>query len=391
MMSSDGKEAFPRQPIQAKSMRPFSVSPVFLVALLFAISEDSFAQDRSAADKAKQFVEKNDANDDGKLSFDEFPAGNRTLFNAIDRNKDGHLTVAEDSAFRANRNRRTRQSRVPAGVEVQRDLVYAKVGDRSLKLDVYRPKSAGSKKPVIVWIHGGGWKSGSKGNGGRAIGMTARGYAVIDVEYRLSGEAIWPAQILDCKAAIRWTRANADRFGIDPDRIGVWGSSAGGHLVAMLGTSGDVKKFDELDANRDESSRVHAVCNWFGPTDFTKMDAHRPSGARLVHDSPDSPESRLVGGPIQDEPYRSICAEANPITYVSKDDPPFLIMHGDNDLSVPIHQSEILHAALTRAGVDSTFYSVEGGGHGFRDAKNDTAESLFAMSADFFDKHLRSK
>jgi acetyl esterase/lipase len=218
--------------------------------------------------------------------------------------------------------------------------------------------------------------------------MLERGYAVVDVGYRLSGEAIFPAQVEDCKAAIRWIRANANKYGFDSDRIGAWGSSAGGHLVAFLGTAGDVKEFD-TDTNAQYSSRVQAVCDWFGPTDFLQMDEHMIGGNRLVHDEPGSPESLLVGGPIQDEPYKSLAGKADPITYVTRDDPPFLIMHGDKDMLVPLHQSELLLAALKKADVSASLYIVKGGGHGLRGGK-ETPEELFEMVANFFDKQLKT-
>ncbi|MFH1719137.1 MAG: alpha/beta hydrolase, partial [Planctomycetota bacterium] len=270
--------------------------------------------------------------------------------------------------------------------KIERDIVYAWVADRKLLLDLYLPTKWSAPLPVIVWVHGGGWRGGSKGSGGQARPMLDRGYAVVDVGYRLSGEAIFPAQVEDCKAAVRWVRANADKYGLDPDRIGAWGSSAGGHLVAFLGTAGDVREFD-TETNREYSSRVQAVCDWFGPTDFLQMDKYALEGSRLAHDAPNSPESQLVGGPIQDEPYRSLVAKANPITYVTKDDPPFLIMHGDKDMLVPLHQSELLHDALKQAGVETTLHVVKGAGHGLRDGQ-ESPEKLVGTAADFFDRHF---
>ncbi|HUU19272.1 MAG TPA: alpha/beta hydrolase [Sedimentisphaerales bacterium] len=284
---------------------------------------------------------------------------------------------------------RSPQVQIPAGTKVERDIVYARVGDRELLLDLYLPPKGPAPLPVIVWVHGGGWRSGSKGSAGRARPMLERGYAVVDVGYRLSGEAIFPAQVEDCKAAVRWVRANAAKYGFNPDRIGAWGSSAGGHLVAFLGTAGDVREFD-TEANREYSSRVQAVCDWFGPTDFLQMDKHSLEGSRLIHDTPDSPESLLVGGPIQNEPYRAIARKANPITYVTKDDPPFLIMHGDKDMSVPLHQSGLLYDALKKAGVGATLYVVKGGGHGLRGGE-ESSEKLFEIVAEFFDRNLKTQ
>ena len=268
------------------------------------------------------------------------------------------------------------------GIKAMRDLEYANVGGRSLRLDLYLPEKSDGPLPLIVWIHGGAWQAGNK-NGTPALPFVRRGYAVASIDYRLSQDAIFPAQIEDCKAAIRWLRAHAKEHGIDATRIGVWGSSAGGHLVALLGTSGDVKELEGTGGNLDQSSRVQAVCDWFGPTDFCQMDAHAIPGSKLVHDDPKSPESRLVGGPIQDN--KDKVSRANPITYVSKDDPPFLIMHGDRDNLVPHHQSVLLTEALKKAGVDVTFKTVEGAGHGFGGPEN------MKMVEDFFDRSLKNK
>ncbi|MBV8142174.1 MAG: alpha/beta hydrolase, partial [Verrucomicrobia bacterium] len=175
-----------------------------------------------------------------------------------------------------------------------------------------------------------------------------------------SPQALFPAQLEDCKAAVRWLRAHAEEFGIDPNRIGVWGASAGGNLAALLGTTGEVRDF-EVGENLGYSSRVQAVCDFFGPTDFLQMDAHRlPDGQ--IHSAPDSPESKLVGGPIQNNPEK--VRRANPITYVDQGAPPFLIVHGTLDRLVPFHQSQLLVAALEAAGAAVTFHPVEGGGHG---------------------------
>jgi acetyl esterase/lipase len=249
---------------------------------------------------------------------------------------------------------------LPEGTAVHRDLAYVtKNAHERHVLDLYLP-AAGDNLPLIIWIHGGGWQNGSKD---RPTGLPflRDGYALASINYRLSGHALFPAQIEDCKAAVRWLRANARKYRIDPNRFGVWGASAGGHLVAMLGTTGGVKEFN-VGENLQVSSRVQAVCDFYGPTDFLQMDAHRVPGAALVHDSPGSPEARLVGGPIQENKEK--VARANPITYLGKDAPPFLIVHGDADPLVPHHQSELLRDALEKAGVPVTLYTVKGGGHG---------------------------
>ena len=172
------------------------------------------------------------------------------------------------------------------------------------------------------------------------------------INYRLSGHATFPAQIEDCKAAIRWLRANAKQYNLDTKRFGVWGSSAGGHLVALLGTSGDVKEFDK-GANLDQSSRVQAVCDYYGPTDFVVFVA---TPRYESHAKADAPEAKLIGGAVLENKDKA--AKVNPITYVSADDPPFLIVHGDKDGTVPINQSELLFAALKKAGRQVHFHTI---------------------------------
>src|SRR6187200_77765 len=187
---------------------------------------------------------------------------------------------------------------VPPSVKVLRDLEYGRVGERPLVLDLYLPEKGERPLPLIVWVHGGGWAAGSKEQVG-AIRQLQRGYAVASVGYRLSGEAIFPAQIEDCKAAVRWLRAHHAEYGLDSDHVGAWGSSAGGHLVALLGSSGQFSDFDQ-GGHLDQSSRVQAVCDFYGPTDLLQMDSHAPAGAVLKHNAPQSPEARLIVGPIQE-------------------------------------------------------------------------------------------
>jgi acetyl esterase/lipase len=274
---------------------------------------------------------------------------------------------------------------VPEGVKAYRDLAYVEGGHERHKLDLFVPEQAPQPLPVIIWIHGGGWTGGDKsGCPPLRQGFAQRGYAIASLNYRLSQHAIFPGQIEDCKAALRWLRAHAKTYNLNAERFGVWGSSAGGHLVALLGTSGDVKEFD-VGAHRELSSRVQCVMDDYGPTDFTQMDAHRIPSATLVHNSPTSPESRLIGGLITEPGNAAKVARANPVTYVTKDDPPFLIVHGDEDPLVPHHQSEMLFDALKAAGVRVRLNTVQGGGHG---AGFGGAE-LEKMRRDFLELHLK--
>lgn len=275
-------------------------------------------------------------------------------------------------------------AQLPPGVTAERDLVYATVDGRELRLDAYWHPDAPEPAPLVVWVHGGAWRRGSKANP-RALWLLSKGYAVASVEYRLSPEAIFPAQIHDCKAAVRWLRANADRYNVDPERFGAWGPSAGGHLVALLGTSGDVAALEGTLGVTGVSSRVQAVCDWFGPTDLLRMNDVK---GRIDHDAPDSPESMLIGAPIQDHPDK--VAKANPITYVTADDPPFLLMHGSQDFTVIKNQSELLHDALQRADVSSNLILIDDQGHGFSTADRDRDHILRHVEA-FFDRELRDR
>ena len=338
-----------------------------------------------AADQRPDPFDRWDRNADGRLTRDELPAPLRPNFDRVDANRDGAISRAEHDAFR-RRPAGPGRDWVPAGIEIQRDLPYAGTENPRQRVDLLLPRKPNGKQPlpVAVWIHGGAWRGGDKRGGlGQLAPLVASGdYAGVSVGYRLTGEAIWPAQIHDCKAALRWIRANAKKYNLDPKRIGVWGSSAGGHLVAMLGTSGDVEDLEgKLGEHTDQSSRVQCVVDYYGPSDMLTMGKY-PS--HMKHDAPDSPESRLLGGPVQE--LKEKARAASPTNYVSADDPPFLIVHGDRDMTVPYNQSERLDAALREAGVDSTFITIEGAGHGgFR------SRELLGRVRSFFDEHLRGQ
>ena len=275
-------------------------------------------------------------------------------------------------------------SQVPPGVSVERDLQYVSAGGCSRTLDLYIPKSD-KPLPILVWIFGTGWSVGDKEDRSLAIPFSSKGYAVACINYRLSGEAKFPAQIEDCKAAIRWLKANATRYNIDPYKVGVWGASSGGHLAALLGTSGDIRDFDGVGENKEISSRVQAVCDFYGPTDFLQMAAQAPANSAIQHNSPGSPESGLIGGPIQDNKEKT--ARANPIKYITKDAPPFLIVHGVSDNIVPLGQSALLAEALEKAGVETTFQRIRSGHGGTAFERAEISQ----MVQIFFDRHLKGE
>jgi len=261
-----------------------------------------------------------------------------------------------------------------AAGRVVKDLVYTGGSSPELKLDLLLPDQIGMEKmPVVIAIHGGGWRKGSKGNPIWFKALPKEGIAVVDINYRLSAEAIFPAQIDDCKAAVKWVRGHASEYGFDPKRIGAGGSSAGGTLAALLGVQGDVV----------------AVCSLFGPTDLLSMDQQGEENPRMIHDAPDSPESHLVGGPIKDEPFRALAKQASPFCFVGKECPPFLFIHGKKDGLVPFEQSRAMHEALRAVDVESKLVAVKNGTHGLRkDDFNPTAEQIQQMVANFFKQTL---
>jgi acetyl esterase/lipase len=264
--------------------------------------------------------------------------------------------------------------KLPEGVKALRDLQYVEDGHQRNRLDLYLPEKTEGRLPLIVWIHGGAWRGGSK-ESCPALPFTAKGYAVASINYRFSQHAVFPAQIEDCKAAIRWLRANAAKYHLDPDHIGVWGGSAGGHLVALLGTTSGVKELEGRGGNLDQSSRVQCVVDWYGPSDFMTMGDQG--------DKPGGHVAQLIGGPVPKNKDKA--RKASPLTYVGKDAAPFLIMHGDKDNIVPLRQSELLAEALKKAGVEATLQVVKGNGHGGPGFGSDESRKLIE---EFFAKHL---
>ncbi|TWT80758.1 Carboxylesterase NlhH [Planctomycetes bacterium CA13] len=272
---------------------------------------------------------------------------------------------------------------LPDGVSIHRDIPYTNSGHERHTLDLYLPagdENAGSR-PLVVWIHGGGWWKGSKDSIVKQSFVLREGFALASINYRLSSDAIFPAQIHDCKAAIRFLRKNAEQYNIDSNRIGVWGSSAGGHLVALLGTSGDVAELEGDLGETGVSSRVQAVCDWFGPTDFLKRNNRSNNPTLKNRDISKHPLPMLLGGLIQDR--QDEARAASPVSYISADDPPFLIMHGDSDLLVKLEQSTRFHHRLRDTGIPSTLIIYPGHGHSFFKEPEQHQQVI-----DFFSKHL---
>lgn len=245
-------------------------------------------------------------------------------------------------------------ARPPAGVKLISDLVYKEVEGRALHLDLYVPEQATEALPVVVWVHGGGWVKGSK-DGCPARWLATNGFAVVSVQYRLATEAQWPSQIEDCRDAVRWVRRHAREYGFREDRIGAWGSSAGGHLVALMGTL-------ELPEKEEVSGAVQAVCDWFGPSDLLTMPANTPGSNRTEEALANSNGAKLLGATVYKVP--ELARQASAFHQASAGDSPFLILHGDADPMVPLEQSTRLHEALQKAGVPSRYIVVREGAHG---------------------------
>jgi len=263
----------------------------------------------------------------------------------------------------------------PENVTVTRDVEYDNVDGRPLLLDLYRPKEPAGPAPGLIFIHGGGWKGGQKEHYRYyACHFARRGYVVASVSYRLSGEAPFPAAVEDVKCAVRWMRAHAEKHQIDPDRIGVVGGSAGGHLALMVGYSSNVKNLEGTGGHQGVSSRVQAVVDLYGPTDLT-TDFARDN--RLVRDFLGKPSSEA----------KSLYRQASPITHVSRDDPPTLILHGTIDQVVPIRQADLLAEKLEKAGVPFVYDRLEGWPHAMDIAREVNERCLWLMDR-FFDRYL---
>lgn len=265
-----------------------------------------------------------------------------------------------------------------AGVKLIPDVDYVGKGLPRQTLDVLvSDQPVAKKRPLVVFIHGGAWNSGKKEDGLGAMRLLAAtgDYVTATINYRLAPQAVWPAQIYDCKAAIRFLRGKAEEYGIDPARVGVIGISAGGHLVSMLGATNGVTEFEgKLGAFSDRISAVQCVVSYCGPTDFLTMGAESTTP---------NPVSDLLGGVTPD--LRKKAGQASPVTWVTAKTVPFFIAHGTEDTLVPFSQAEEMNRKLTQAGVESHLIAMKGAGHGFGGTELETRVKAF------FDKELRDQ
>jgi acetyl esterase/lipase len=267
----------------------------------------------------------------------------------------------------------------PDGVDIERDLTYATVGGKPLRLDLYRVHDAVGPQPLIVWIYGGGWLAGDK-DPCLIARFALRGYAIASIDYRLSGDARWPAQIHDCKAAVRWLRAHAAEHGIDPERIGVWGASAGGHLACLLG-GGQDPALEGDEGETAASSRVACVCAFFPATDLVALDHDRNQDGRIRYAT-----ERLLGGKVED--HLDAARQASPVTWVDAGDPPTLLIHGDRDVIIPVAQSRLYFERLRAANVPCELMEIPDAGHGNAILAH---EEVRERAAAFFARYLQGR
>lgn len=258
-------------------------------------------------------------------------------------------------------------SPLPAGVAGLEGIEFARPGGVPLRLDLYRPIQAASAPRLVIWLHGGGWHGGSRaGVNTNIIRLVKDGYTVASVDYRLEGLGCHPKQIHDVKGAVRWLRAHAEEYGYDASRVGVGGISAGGHLAMLLGLSGDVPELEgNIGGNAAESSGVQAIVSIHGPSDLDLFAGQNPDYTRRI------PPEKL--------------RSASPARYLSADDPPLLLFHGDRDTEVPLAQSMTIHELYQALGLLSSVHVVDGADHDFQ-AFDDPA--LYPELKRFFDRHL---
>mgnify|MGYP001574400770 CR=1 FL=1 len=266
---------------------------------------------------------------------------------------------------------------------VDKDITYCTIDGVALKMDVYYPETGEAPFAAAVYVHGGGWNNGDK-DGDRPLQawqpeLSKRGIAVFAVNYRLAQEYKFPTMIEDVKCAVRSIRANAAAYHIDPNRIAAFGGSAGGHLVSLLGTTDASADFDDVGEYQDVSSRVIAVVNMYGPTDLRVPNAGTTQQA--------------IENTFATSSYSEM-GFASPITYVTPDDPPFLLLHGEKDTVVPITQSESFEKALQAAGVEVEFVRVKEAAHSFSKATkgvatDPTIPEIAVIMADWLAEHLK--
>jgi len=272
------------------------------------------------------------------------------------------------------------QETVPEGVVFEKNIEYSNPDDQHLQLNLARPKEGPGPFPAVICIHGGGFRAGTReGFNGLCLQLAERGYVAVTVSYRLAPKYQFPAAVYDVKAAVRWMRANAEKYQIDPDRIGTTGGSAGGHLAQFLGVTSGVKKFEGDGGNAEYSSSVKCVVNFYGPSDFTKSyDASVDAKDVLP---------LFLGGNLEQERHRHI--ESSPLYWVTPEAAPTLFVHGTKDAYVAHEQAEWIVERMKAADVEATLMTIEDGDHGFRTSSPDVKEQIEKARFEFFERHLK--
>ena len=359
---------------------------VIVPAVLFAMCQSVSAQ-RVTGDG---LLERFDSNGDGRVEKSEAKNQLKAKFDRIDTNNDGSLDKSEleQLAKRLRGGNGPRNPRnlliVPDDVKLIEDIAYREGESKKWKLDLFVPAKenpSSSKRPAIVFIHGGGWRSGDKGGGqwrSQPIAYAQKGYVCISVNYRLTDETALPGCIEDCKNAVRWLRANAEKYNVDPDRIGAYGNSAGAHLVSVLGLADEKVGLEGDGPYQDYSSSIQAVVCSAPPTDLVNWDGKSDFDPRRG--------KRLLGTSDLEEGL-ALAKKCSPVTYAKKG-VPFLVVHGTADRTVPIYQGDSFVEALKKTGADVTYIRVDGAGHGvFGQASKKTGPAMES----FFKRTLMEK
>ncbi|MEO1993610.1 MAG: alpha/beta fold hydrolase, partial [Pirellulales bacterium] len=346
------------------------VSSCVVIVCIVIFDQSCFSQQMTF----QSFLDRFDSNNDKLIQKDE--AKNLLLknFSRVDTNSDGQLDEREINSLvkrlsAAGQNRRQGGQRdqqpIPDSVRMEEDISYREGSSKKWKIDIYYPSTPSTtRRPGIVFVHGGGWRSGDKGTGlwrSLPVSYAEKGFVCISVNYRLLDEASFPACIEDCKNAVRWLRAHADMYSLDPNRVGAFGISAGAHLVAMLGLADRDVGLEGDGPYKDVSSQVQSVVCCATPTNFLNWDGTSPrQEERVARFFPDLSAADAL----------KMVEKVSPITHVRKDIP-FLVIHGTADTTVPIYQGDCFVEALKQANADVTYIRVEGARHG-----------VFAQSSD---------
>lgn len=395
-------ERFPGLLHEANMLKPPAFNTILICVLAFSAmptavySQSPQQKDKNADQNLVKLVEglktKFDRNKDGRISKAETPQQLKGMFGVVDLNKDGQLDT--DELTRMSRlfskqvqgflTSKSRKPKIPDGVGYEENIGYRKGDSDAWKLDIAYPKKKSEKPyPAIIFVHGGGWRSGDKTNGmfrTIPIDYATKGYVCISINYRLTGEAPFPACVEDCKNAVRWLRANANKYNVDSDRIGAFGNSAGAHLVAMLGVVPAEAGLEGDGPHQEYSSRVQCVACAAAPTNFPKW-----YGKEVDYKAINGTLKMFFGSGTIDE-YKELAKKASPITYVKPGTVPFFVCHGTADRTVPVYQGDSFVEALKEAKADVTYLRYDGAGHG---AMNQNKKESFAELEKFFQRNLK--